>query len=94
MHRYPNRRQFVKHTALLGACLCTTGRGRSADTQEAEELSLAEFKKLHRELQPPSDEPWRTIPWKMSIADACRLAVKEKKPLVMRVRSGHPLGCV
>ena len=26
--------------------------------------------------------------------DACRLAAREKKPLVMRVRSGHPLGCV
>lgn len=94
MHPYPNRRQFVKHTALIGACLWTTGSGQSADTPDSKEFSLAEFEKLHRELQPPRDEPWRTIPWKISIADACRLAAREKKPLVMRVRSGHPLGCV
>jgi hypothetical protein len=30
----------------------------------------------------------------MSITDACLLAAKQKKPLMMRVRSGHPLGCV
>jgi hypothetical protein len=94
MQPRPDRRQFVKHSALIGACLWTSGRCWSADTQDSEELSLAEFAKLHRELQPPRDEPWRTIPWKMSIVDACRLAAKEKKPLVMRVRSGHPLGCV
>jgi hypothetical protein len=94
MHRYPNRRQFVKHTALAGAWLWTSGHGQAAETQATEGLSLAEFEKLHRELQPPRDEPWRTIPWKMSIAEACRQAAREKKPLVMRVRSGHPLGCV
>jgi hypothetical protein len=94
MHHSPNRREFVKHAALIGTCLWTTGRCRSADTPDAEELSPTEFARLHRELQPPRDEPWRTIPWKMSITDACRLAAREKKPLVMRVRSGHPLGCV
>jgi hypothetical protein len=94
MRQHPNRRQFVKHTALVGACLWTTNRCRSADAQDTEGLSLAEFEKLHRELQPPRDEPWRTIPWKMSIVAACRLAARDKKPLVMRVRSGHPLGCV
>jgi hypothetical protein len=94
MHRSPTRREFVQQSALLGASLWTTGRCRSADTRDTEELSLAEVARLHRDLQPPSDEPWRTIPWKMSIADACRLASQEKKPVVMRVRSGHPLGCV
>lgn len=54
----------------------------------------AEFEKLHRQLQPPAGELWRTIPWKTSILEARALAAKEKKPLVMRVRSGHPLGCV
>ena len=94
MHHRLDRRQFVKHTALFGACLWTAGRCQAADTQDTEGLALAEFNKLHRELQPPRDEPWRTIPWKMSITDACLLAAKEKKPLMMRVRSGHPLGCV
>jgi hypothetical protein len=94
MQRRPDRRQFVTHAAITGVGLWVAGRGQSADAEGGEGLSLAEFEKLHRELQPPADEPWRTIPWQMSIVEACRLAAREKKPLVMRVRSGHPLGCV
>lgn len=57
-------------------------------------LGRAEFDKLHQALQLPPDEPWRTIPWETEIADACARAAKEKKPVALRVRSGHPLGCV
>ncbi len=60
----------------------------------AEELTEADFRKLHEQLQPPPNELWRTIPWQMSLLDARDLAIKEKKPLVIRVRAGHPLGCV
>ena len=44
MHHRSDRRQFVKHTALFGACLWTTGRYQAADTQDSEGLSLAEFR--------------------------------------------------
>jgi hypothetical protein len=57
-------------------------------------LDQAEFEKLHKALQLPVDEPWRTIPWETEITDACARAGKEKKPVALRVRSGHPLGCV
>ena len=57
-------------------------------------LSIAEFEKLHKELQPPRDELWQSIPWQVSLLEARKLAAQEKKPIVMRVRSGHPLGCV
>ena len=86
------RREFVKHSALTG-CWLGTIKCEAADDQTAE-FTQAEFEKLHQELQPPKDEAWRSIPWKTSIVDACKLAAQEKKPLVMRVRSGHPLGCV
>jgi hypothetical protein len=94
MTHLPTRRQFVKQSVVAGAWLYAANRGASADAQPTEALSLADFEKLHKELQPPADELWRTIPWKMSILDACKLGAQEKKPLVMRVRSGHPLGCV
>jgi hypothetical protein len=86
------RRDFVKHSALAG-CWLGAIQCDAADDQTAE-FTQAEFEKLHQELQPPKDEAWRSIPWKTSIVDACKLAAQEKKPLVMRVRSGHPLGCV
>jgi hypothetical protein len=88
-----DRRFFLWRSALLGTGAwlarvpCQTASG-------AEEFTLAEFEKLHKDLQPPRDELWRTIPWRMELVEACTEAAKEKKPIVMRVRSGHPLGCV
>ena len=56
-------------------------------------LTPAEFQKLHEELNPPA-APWEGLPWRLSILEACAEAAKEKKPVYMLVRSGHPLGCV
>ncbi|HKB35936.1 MAG TPA: hypothetical protein VKD72_05750 [Gemmataceae bacterium] len=56
-------------------------------------LSVAEFEKLHRELQPPKDELWRSIPWQVSILEGREQAAREKKPLFVWVASGEPLGC-
>jgi hypothetical protein len=89
----PHRRSFLSQSVQLSAGLCLAG-DFSLHCHAAEELTIAEFEKLHKELQPPKDELWSTIPWQMSILEARELAAKEKKPLVMRVRAGHPLGCV
>jgi hypothetical protein len=59
----------------------------------AGELTQAEFRRLHEQLQPAPDEPWRTIPWKIALLDAQRTAVKEKKPIFVWAMDGHPLGC-
>lgn len=56
-------------------------------------LPVAEFERLHRELQPPKDELWRSIPWKVSILEGRELAAREKKPIFVWVASGEPLGC-
>ena len=56
-------------------------------------LSVADFDKLHKELQPPKDELWRSIPWHVSIVEAREAAAKEKKPIFVWVASGEPLGC-
>lgn len=65
----------------------------TAQAGEAEGLSRAEFEKLLREVQSPR-EPWQSIPWNLSLLDARSQAAKEKKPIYMLCRSGHPLGCV
>jgi len=74
--------------ALLAALLSCQSQAAPPD------LTDREFEQLHRELQPPRDEAWRTLPWKLSVLEAQEQAAREKKPVFMLVRSGHPLGCV
>ena len=56
-------------------------------------ISQADFEKLHDELTPEA-AAWEAVPWRLSMLEACAVAVREKKPVYMLVRSGHPLGCV
>lgn len=56
-------------------------------------ITPEEFEKLHRELQPPKDELWRSVPWKVSLVDARNFALQEKKPLFIWSMDGNPLGC-
>ena len=56
-------------------------------------LGVPEFEKLHRELQPPKDELWRTIPWKVTLLEAREEAAKSGKPIFVWVASGEPLVC-
>ena len=51
------------------------------------------YKRLRQQLAPPADEPWRTIPWKISLIDAQKVAAKERKPIFIWAMDGHPLGC-
>jgi hypothetical protein len=59
----------------------------------AEELTEAEFQRLHAELQPDNSALWRTIPWKTSVLSAQQIAADEKKPVFIWAMDGHPLGC-
>jgi len=65
-----------------------------APIAQAADLDEAQFAKLHKQLQPPAEEGWSSIPWKTSLVQACVQAAREKKPLFMVCRAGHPLGCV
>jgi hypothetical protein len=56
-------------------------------------LSVEEFEKLHQDLRPSKDDLWRSIPWKVSLAEAQGIALKEHKPIFMWSMDGHPLGC-
>ena len=90
MHERHSRRAVL--AAALGTLAC--GRLLSADEKPAPGLTLAEFEDLHRRLQPPPGEAWRALPWHTSLLGARALAARERKPVYMLVRSGHPLGCV
>jgi len=57
------------------------------------ELNESEFRKLQQQLQPSADALWRTIPWKITLLEAQRVAIQEKKPIFIWAMDGHPLGC-
>ena len=54
-------------------------------------LSAEQFGKLHRELQPPKDEAWMSVPWKIDLLEARDLAVVQKKPILIWSMDGNPL---
>ncbi len=66
---------------------------QTSNADAGEQLSIGEFRKIHRELRPSPTEGWRTIPWKVSLLEAQRTAAKEKKPIFIWAMDGHPLGC-
>ena len=61
---------------------------------ETSALDEAEFARLHKQLRPQPEEGWSSISWKTSLVQACVQAAREKKPIFMVCRAGHPLGCV
>ncbi len=56
-------------------------------------LTVQEFEKLHKDLQPPKGEAWLSIPWKTSLLEARDAATEQKKPILIWSMDGHPLGC-
>lgn len=78
---------WQSYLASLCAFLCISGAAFS------QELTQEKFEKLHQELKPTEKDVWRTIPWKVQLLDAQKLAAKEKKPIFIWAMDGHPLGC-
>ena len=81
---------------LLFLLLCVsviTAQENSGSKSDPPGIDRAEFERLHAELQPDLAQPWRTIPWKISLLDAQQMAAEQKKPLFIWAMDGHPLGC-
>lgn len=71
--------------AATGATIAAKG--------EEPSLSRAEFDRLHKELN-LKNQPWATIPWKVTLVEAREVAAREKKPIFMVVNTGNCLGFV
>ncbi len=65
----------------------------AATTVKGDELTEAEFLKLHAALQPDQTALWRSVPWKTSVLSAQQIAAEQKKPIFIWAMDGHPLGC-
>ena len=81
----------ISRFAIWGT-LCSVAMSLFSQAVFSGEFTEAEFRKLHDELK-PKDEPWLTIPWKISLLDAQRSAAEEKRPIFIWAMDGHPLGC-
>ena len=79
----------MKTRILFTAIVCALLMGTAASAQ----LTEKEFRTLPAQLKPAADEPWRTIPWKISLLDAQRIAARQNKPIFIWAMDGHPLGC-
>jgi hypothetical protein len=78
--------------ALTSATVVLPPSARSDEAPEARSRQIPVELRSSNASTPP-DEPWQTIPWKVSIVEARREALEDKRPLLMLSRSGHPLGC-
>lgn len=76
--------------SLLTTLLLATFQSSS---DGADQLTEQRFQQLQRQLQPAADELWRTIPWRISLLQAQKLAIAEGKPIFIWAMDGHPLGC-
>jgi len=72
---------------LLAAGLCLMARPLPAEVKEG---ALQAFEQACRTSM---NEPWRSVPWKVSLIEAQNLAARERKPIFIWAMDGHPLGC-
>jgi hypothetical protein len=88
--------------ALVAVAGCSILLGDSAVSEEKQtppaapdldRLTDANFPIIYNALQPPKVEPWKSIPWHISIVEAARQAEKEGKPVFLWQADGWPLGC-
>ena len=58
-------------------------------------LSPERFQALHAEITPrgEGEQRWAEIPWQTDLTAARAKAARERKPLLMWIMDGHPLGC-
>jgi hypothetical protein len=91
-----------KFAALIAVAVGTIWLGGSAVSDQKpmkptppdlDRLTDTNFPTIYEALQPPKVEPWKSIPWHISIVEAARQAEKEGKPIFMWQADGWPLGC-
>jgi hypothetical protein len=82
----------VGGVALAGAVVSREKQPTPA-APDTDHLTDANFSVIFDALQPPRVEPWKSIPWHISIVEAARQAEKEGKPVFMWQADGWPLGC-
>ena len=76
---------------VIGVGLAGVPESSSRAEDAADCLSKAEFDRLREELH-LKNQPWATIPWKVSLTEARQLAAKGHRPIFLVVNTGNCLG--
>ena len=93
------RFRLVALIAVVVSSISLAGSAVSGEKQkqpsapDTARLTNANFSTIFDALQPPKVEPWKSIPWHISIVEAARQAEKEGKPVFLWQADGWPLGC-
>ncbi len=90
------KNRLVTLIAIALSSLWLAGSGIAGEKQKApaiDRLTDANFSTLFDALQPPKVEPWKSIPWHISLVEAAQQAEKEGKPVFLWQADGWPLGC-
>jgi hypothetical protein len=93
------RFRFVALLAVaLGSCwfggqTFSEEKAKKPAAPDLDRLTEDNFSTIFEALQPPKVEPWKSIPWHVSVVEAARQAEKEGKPIFMWQADGWPLGC-
>jgi hypothetical protein len=75
--------------AVLGSLVLAAAASVSA----GQEITPAEFARLHKEIRPrPGEARWAEIPWAYDLHKARQRAAREGKPLCVWRMAGDPTG--
>ena len=77
----------------LGGAAVSDEKPKKPMAPDTSRLTAVNFPAIFDALQPPKIEPWKSIPWHISIVEAAQQAEKEGKPIFMWQADGWPLGC-
>ena len=76
---------------VLSFCLFSIVTAAARGDEPA--FSRAEFERLREELN-LKNQPWATIPWKVTLTEARESAARQGKPIFLVVNTGNCLGFV
>ena len=83
---------FVALTVAGGAAGCASAP--SAPSAPSARLDDDDLEAWSRYLAPRGSElAWESLPWLSSYSDGVLAAQEQRRPLLLWVMNGHPLGC-
>ncbi|MGQ0553361.1 MAG: hypothetical protein ACT4PU_09085 [Planctomycetota bacterium] len=79
----------------LTALLDSTAPETKPDVHDPHRLlGMASFEAWHAHIAPqPAELAWASLPWRTSYAEGLAAAQEQRRPLLLWVMNGHPLGC-